>query len=86
VQLVDVSLSEGQLQADSDFGWHYYESGYQTATPIFAEPTRAQATVRPAQPTQQFYLPTLPWQAQPTATPIPWQVMPTATPNTTPYQ
>ncbi|MCJ7825251.1 MAG: hypothetical protein MUP44_10150, partial [Anaerolineales bacterium] len=98
VQLVDITLSEGQLRADSDFGWHYFDSGYHTATPIFAEPTRVQATLQSSLPTQQFTQPTLQlaqptlqlaqptlqWQAMPTATPIPWQVMPT--PNTTPYQ
>ena len=98
VQLVDVTLSEGQLLADSDFGYHYFGSGYPTATPIFAEPTRVQATLQSSLPTQQFTQPTLQlaqptlqlaqptlqWQAMPTATPIPWQVMPT--PNTTPYQ
>jgi len=78
-QLVDVVLTEGQVRADSNFGWHFFLSGYGTPTPVVWEPTiSAEATpeITIPMPTLQILLPTLefipptsPFMPAPTATP-----------------
>lgn len=80
LQLVDIVLAEGQVRADSDFGWHYFESSFSTATPIYFEPTRAASTLQVAtpMPTFQLWQPTL--QIMPTST-LQFHLMPTATPD-----
>ena len=91
-QLVDVTLAEGQVLADSDFGWHYFLSGYRTPTPNVWVPTLAPgATLSIATPqaTLQLFQPTLEWiqPTQPIVLPQPtiiWQ--PAHTPTTSPYQ
>ena len=90
-QLVDVTLAEGQVLADSDFGWHYFLSSDRTPTPNVGVPTLAPgATLSIATPraTLQLFQPTLEWvqPTQPIVLPQPTIIfIPYKTP-TSPYQ
>lgn len=78
-QLVDVILTEGQVRADSNFGWHFFLSGYRTPTPVVWEPTIAveatpeitipMPTLQILLPTLEFIPPTSPFMPASTATP-----------------